>query len=157
MIGGLVRTSGSQSSFIVRSQPPYDPVPPSDDSTPCPLLPRKQTFCELRAMSVLCQKQTSRPTQSIYWREYTASGTTTSGPLSVWHSRSYRSFAYHGRAIGRLFGSGIFALTGSSSVAADARVFAALLRIASAACWNAATAFSSSSVSRSILVDTAVC
>ena len=47
------------------------------------------------------------------------------------------------RGIGRLFGNGICPVIGGSS---EARVFGALLRIASAACWNAAAAFSSSLV-----------
>ena len=47
------------------------------------------------------------------------------------------------RGIGRLLGNGICPVIGGSS---DARVFGALLRIASAACWKAAAAFSSSLV-----------
>ena len=41
----------------------------------------------------------------------------------------------HGRVIGRLFGNGIGAVIGDSSAPADARAFAARLRIASAAFW----------------------
>ena len=47
------------------------------------------------------------------------------------------------RGIGRLLGNGICPVIGGSS---DARVFGAFLRIASAACWKAAAAFSSSLV-----------
>ena len=41
----------------------------------------------------------------------------------------------HGRAIGRLFGNGIGPVIGGPSSPADARVFGARLRIASAASW----------------------
>ena len=59
----------------------------------------------------------------------------------------------YGLAIGRLRGSGTFTPTGLPATGADALIFAALLKIASAARWNASTAFSSSLPGRVIPAD----
>ena len=49
------------------------------------------------------------------------------------HSKRKRSCGHHGRAIGRLFGSGMRPVIGSSSLLAEACAFGARLRIAWAA------------------------
>jgi hypothetical protein len=56
----------------------------------------------------------------------------------------------HGRGIGRLFGNGICPVIGGSL--ADASAFGNGLRIAAAACWKAAAAFSSALGRRSMFV-----
>ena len=56
----------------------------------------------------------------------------------------------HGRGIGRFFGNGICPVIGGSL--ADASAFGNGLRIAAAACWKAAAAFSSTLGRRSMFV-----
>ena len=59
------------------------------------------------------------------------------------NSKLTAGFVSHRRGIGRLFGNGICPPIGGSFALADACAFGARFRMASAALWKAATAWSS--------------